>query len=1529
MYTLRIHRKDESRVLNENRSLLESIQSSASLRKGLQSSKSAFFSSVKLLFWRVLMALQIQPVRENMADLDHVFSDSDDLNDLQELANGRKTQKKEVKAYSDISGELMEIFAKLPAFKDPHPFKGNVCFIPENESNENLETSLKQLVETKDFGLFSSVSGVTPNIEAQLLILKSLTNEIEDKDFEGLDPRVASLYFWRLAEANTNDKVKCFYLVNSIIQYLKCTELAPMSLLFEQFQFGTMITEFCRTLGVVMRSSPFFESVMSKLSGYATNPEEVKAMISNANETGDANELSDLSDSFFEDLKAVAQGQAQPQPQPVLKVSQLELTNPLDLDPNETEVMSALPKPPVMVTYNLKKRNSMMMSADEFVDWMRAQMSTEKTFLYSSPQKGFPSCVLSAQVFNDILSRRMFVEDIRSEIPLEVDKGLQDSLMPLLHHVNCTTTQLFSSGVPGLKDHLDHVWKAHCQLQDGRSPEEEIAYFQRAEGDDLPCLDLKSIEKTRRIREIPRGEVTPITFRALALCEYSLLVESRCPFSLMPTPAPQAYSRWSQRTRAEQLFHLYVNGGLPPYALFRVAFTIAVLARDCAPEFATNILFEGLVILLQIFPFLKATKFVKTAFLALAEGLNSTGRYYYTAIAMDNASVLAEEDTNITMKIASIALKNFDIVRAIYHYANAIRIFATNNMKDEAIYAAQVLAKVYSDHDMRIEAVSVLMYVLKRYGKLTTMNVVTTAASLCDLLCKLHCFSKAEYVLNSIVIKNASMAKLVASMKAQIHFERNCLDGFVALIMEQANKQPKTAYANESTIRETILQPMRLIVKACILRDDLVTGLFWCEVASTFACQINVLRDIANVHRFRGIVLATLYRTSSSKMFYFSDIQLNDYARSFGSFGLNASLDRFSLLSEALSSLSVAINVFDRCGNTVRMLECRLLWLELIVIHFLTSYLGGIEPDPITIKKVNFLTDCAQKRASSHSALTLDETTITTVDPLISVCQSVDVLCRIYMHPIYIIRSQAISASVMLMRGQVDEATVLFENSVRNLRDIFFDNELHFLGHELKISLNLELSYVARLLSTILIGFGEQYISVNLGITEMMNEIEACCMNRRRLVVPENEDDLDETIGLDMESLARLAQPQFPVFPFASKTKTERKLDYETLLALSFDRLKSNILSEMQETQMTNANKKIIRQIMGVNKHPEELTNEPPNNSIYVMKLYDLFAVVIPCELRVRVVPAFKCANDGPFVQGIVKLLETQQVKNPLPPAFFQSTAKFGRDLFGKQKAFKKYAVEVVPDDNDFREKKGFSGQRGRLYTVSVPKEPLLIITDYLISALPFELFFPKCPVIRAFSSRARKNTRHTLRPTIVRYTNYEAGDNRITTLVDTITNEKPLPITVNEMERAAPLPFPLFSQQRDTLRYAIEYPYFDIIPFRPENVDEICELKNSLFIFTYADLVEMPLSVKKLIDNNVTSCFMFIPAGQICSAMIELEQIYDRHYRRKAFFQRHPNSKSKRVVSRIMKHTYDFVAALQLTLMEHLKVPVAVITPV
>ena len=137
------------------------------------------------------MALQMQPVNKSMADLDHLFSDSDDLADL---AGGKPDpKKKEVKSYSDISAELMTMSAGLPSFTDPYPFTGDLCFVPESESSGELEAALKEFCATNDAECFARFSSLSANIEGQILILKSLKGPIEDRDFANLDPRVASL----------------------------------------------------------------------------------------------------------------------------------------------------------------------------------------------------------------------------------------------------------------------------------------------------------------------------------------------------------------------------------------------------------------------------------------------------------------------------------------------------------------------------------------------------------------------------------------------------------------------------------------------------------------------------------------------------------------------------------------------------------------------------------------------------------------------------------------------------------------------------------------------------------------------------------------------------------------------------------------------------------------------------------------------------------------------------------------------------------------------------------------------------------------------------------------------------------------------------------------------------------------------------------------------------------------------------------------------------------------------------------------
>lgn len=215
---------------------------------------------------------------------------------------------------------------------------------------------------------------------------------------------------------------------------------------------------------------------------------------------------------------------------------------------------------------------------------------------------------------------------------------------------------------------------------------------------------------------------------------------------------------------------------------------------------------------------------------------------------------------------------------------------------------------------------------------------------------------------------------------------------------------------------------------------------------------------------------------------------------------------------------------------------------------------------------------------------------------------------------------------------------------------------------------------------------------------------------------------------------------------------------------------------------------------------------------------------------------------------------------------------------------------------------------------------------------------FPTCCVIRStgfFNKYSRYHGSRDLKPIVFRWKRDHEDDSCLQRSRDTIETSLaalgacfPTPQHTEGVNRFITFPFPLCESTRDTEKYSKDYPFCDFYELRNDNNIDFRKLTNTIFLFTYSDLVDWPGFLAKLTHTVPYVCFLFIPSSHMTQAFQEIKRIYKRHEKRRAYFQKHPTDPRAEFNQLLLKNPFQFVATLQLTLTKKLNAPVAFLNP-
>ena len=1132
---------------------------------------------------------------------------------------------------------------------------------------------------------------------------------------------------------------------------------------------------------------------------------------------------------------------------------------------------------------------------------------------------------------------------------------------------------------------------------------------------------------------------------ALGLADIEFLVNGRSPLTGERISAPIDGSKYmhpavERALRVTALYNMYTKNVYPPYIAMKLAFALALGVADSQPRISCDLIFEGMYIFSQAFPQLKQCPFARNAMLFLGEALEKTGRYFNAAMAFDVFLKSDINDDSASSDIAQIAYRNRDMLRACYHYNEAIKRSIGENNQDQALYLCNTAAGIYSENGLAQIAINLYSYLLKNTYNLTVsqrralnkrqMNELTRCGSMkarspgqlqaqmnddfkpppenintshcgcmcVELLIKTRMFKQADELLTAI--QNCSgtiLGKLVTYLRTKLYIKQNMFKEFIANFpRDEIHRErsrsviaPSRTSIDAGVTFDSKAALMILLAKAYLDRNIYKLSLFWSEMIIN-STNKKWYKDLGVGFFYRGHSFfyalndANVHPGPYSMIFNF---ETQDYLGKY--IDEKKMFTKQELAAEALSSFQTARFNFDRVGAIKKSTEASLLFLDTAISLFYNN------DDPeftVTVGTPNLLT-------STKGATPLEPSKFTSTFTKSNVCDEISVLSNItskntarLMNPIFIIYSQILQARIGIMKGEIERSKTFFDYSFNNLKKYFVNGPI-FLPKSFSIHAMNTLVRIVELMVETLLSYEKDFINEHLVIFDIFNDIQITLHNKQCNKIPDADIPLSPSINFDSAAL-ELHNPKLPSFIDTLKDldivdgKDNELMNVQRGFSSFFKIINANVhLFESQkltEEEMHERNKQICHKLAQIAEN--ERRNQPHLNpvdssfnvalkingsfirTIFIFRVLGYLIIYIPATGAKRKIPLISQEKETTFsIKSMGVTILFQNASQIASNEFFQQTASFifvdkkNHDIINKKETSKGMIeardsifsellkdenifglrVPSLPDDNTFDERSFFQSNalKGALKTLALGA-PLIFYTGQDIAGLPLEYMFQDTFVVRAqsFTRLLLHTPPPTSFPSVTTLRYEEDRDDLLTNGIsrsidvvkETISNlgsNNFVLSTLAKLGRKMPYPFPLFSSNKTVEDYAEKYEFSSFVLIKPSDSPKDI-VGATLFIFTYADMVEMPELISKLMFNFPFSFFMFIPAGVVREAYKEMNLIFARHKNRMNWVEKNKGTKSSGKDTYILKSTVLFIGALQRTLMDKLKVPIALFSP-
>lgn len=375
--------------------------------------------------------------------------------------------------------------------------------------------------------------------------------------------------------------------------------------------------------------------------------------------------------------------------------------------------------------------------------------------------------------------------------------------------------------------------------------------------------------------------------------------------------------------------------------------------------------------------------------------------------------------------------------------------------------------------------------------------------------------------------------------------------------------------------------------------------------------------------------------------------------------------------------------------------------------------------------------------------------------------------------------------------------------------------------------------------------------------------------------------------------------------------------------------------------------------------------NKAACRTVLVQRIFNGIIVYIPMTGQRRIVKF--SGGDSPMrvikIDAMGTKIKFELIENFFPQSFFEcllgyvlvdkkgSSDKFNNPMLYvntlnviKEKLFGelltncsilKTSIPLIEDELP-SDMSWFSKKKGRFLTIApcIDKSINFVVSRSLQS-LPLELMFKEALVTRlpSFCSLVLpQNRRSVIGPLKVvvyrrlvsdrkkaRWDGIQRSAEIVRSAIYAFGSAEPSQPYVDELERTLPYIFPLFSSNKNTESYTNTFKFATFKEIKSNSTPQP-EYGSHLYVFTYADMCEMPILIERIFREVANAYCLFIPANQIRSAFDIMKDIFERQNLR-------ADSKDENH-KKMFKQQEDFVCAMQITLIHTLQVPIPLFYP-
>lgn len=1607
-------------------------------------------------------------------------SDFDDGPSLKLVANSNlktninPTQEKaivknKVESFTDASNRITSIVGLYSNYPKSQPEIDQIYLIPETQATTELTKPINLYATGKSNALIMDSDAYDDNILCQIDLIKFTKDKSISLDKYTkckLDSRVSALLNYLLSDCSDKG-ISAFHLLNCLEEFIKFPSFAPVCHLYPDFTIKKVIEKLTKTLIQLFPKHPILESVIHSLVGIDPIANQVmeqqKALLSKQDEDED-------SDSFFNDLKAIADKKQAPTFQVFID----------DTIINQLDSISAVQKiekvsvnqPPCTLVYLLPD-GSDSLGPQPFSTWLLNQrdktmpMFAQDTTKPKQTSHSYQSQPLfNAQIGDDetpklkeydelyLISLFDHLDDLSKILGLLPSTEIASFFplyYPTLENVNARSMTAIKRGClyPSL---IEAEFNAHTGFVNSNSQQilETVPIF-------LGMINIEEWEfqtvgplKTKRKMPADHLDRSSKMIQALALADLEFVLDGRSPltgkrFAGMIDGEKYKHPATDKLFRSSKLFQLYTQEEFAPYIAFKIAFATALSIADSNPNHSCNLCFEALSIITSILPQLINAESVRHATLFFAEQLERTDRYFHAVLAFDNFFRSNIKDASSASAIAQVCHRNRDLVRAVFHYTEAIKALIEEKSCDQALYLGKTISSIYSDNGLDSNAISLLSYLIKntycinstlrtslardlsginqagsmRQPRTKTaqfappqqksdtnefipdpksINTVLIGCQAVEFMLSCRMFPQAHSLLDSITDKCGSiMNKMTSFLRSKLFLKQNKFHEFIQNLPQlDTGERRVTGRAisiDSGAAFDSRAALVRMLARAYSERDSFKEGIFWSEVM-ILTSQRNSLRELGEGYYLRGknFLLAAHTCLSNQKpinLFLRSSTKMAKVAKYIDDKRVWP-IDE--LVSECLSSLSMARQCFDKVGKIKKSAEVSLLYVDALLRFFFHL------PEKQNMQiEIGYMTYLITPTIAANKSLEIPKSIISInkenlLDEVGIVLKSVDRNTSRLMNPVFIIYSQILNCRYNIMMKDFEKAKTYYEFAWANLTKHFANGQI-FAPRHLTFSTMQMFRDILTLMCDSLLKFPTEFINSHLVAFDLLSNVLSLIHMNQSNATMETKHPFAPSVDMD-NGILELENPKVPDFTDVLKeigalemnkenSTLQKKRGYREYFRIINANIRQFETQKITEDELHKRNRNICLQMEKYaesQRHESESFN-PVDSSfsvclrhqqclkrmIFISRLFNNIAIYIPFTGDVRLVPVCSAENVEQFnikANGeqilfqasssifSTKLLEQtsnfifidKKNKNLLPKKvedYKEDCLRLFGNLLTNQEIFGVKSLNI-PDENSLGDESFFRSSqiKGALTTLD-PGFPLVFILGFELAALPVEFFFPETFVVRAqsFTRLVLHKVPLTSYPHAYafRYSEnpeqlHNDGIARSVDICRTTLNALgvglPVIQSIVTSGRRVPMPFPLFSSNKSNQIYSEKFDFCHFVDI-PDEKGPNEQIKDaSLVIFTLADLVELPDVISNLMYKYPSTFFMFIPGSIIRHAFADMKLIFARQKIRFLYCMSNPDDPDLKIDKKFCKDGFMFVGALQRTLMEKYRVPIALFSP-